>query len=141
MVLSKKKMAWFPFKFPAWFQASPSSAAAEAQASCQSSAGFLFFLHRADRTDWGDGGRGEGTVIRHHPTEQSSVLIRTAGRYSGLRRTAPEPRAPIPARRKSVRAAREEPDSSRKKKKKKMGLVTINQTPTVTSLFGAPISA
>lgn len=118
-------MAWFPFKFPAWFQAYPSCGAAEAQASCQSSAGF-FLLHRADRADWGDGGRGKGTPIRHHPTEQSSALIRTAGRYSGLRRIAPEPRAPIPAGRKSVRAACEEPDSrgdpalyAKKSKKKK----------------------
>lgn len=36
-------------------------------------------------------------LIRHHQMEQSSALARTAERHSGLRRTDPEPRAPIPA--------------------------------------------
>lgn len=36
-------------------------------------------------------------LIRHHQMEQSSALTRTAERHSGLRQTAPEPRAPIPA--------------------------------------------
>lgn len=36
-------------------------------------------------------------LIRHHQTEQSSALMRTAERYNGLRRIAPDPRAPMPA--------------------------------------------
>lgn len=38
--------------------------------------------------------------IRHHQAEQSSALMRTAERYNGLRRIAPEPRAPMPATKK-----------------------------------------
>lgn len=62
---------------------------------------------------WLKGWRGrEGAPwapIRHHQAEQSSALMRTAERYNGLRRIAPEPRAPMPAT-KISRAAREEPE-------------------------------
>lgn len=62
-------MAWVPFKFPAWFQAYPSSAAAEAQASCQSIAGFFFFF--IGLIGLTEGTEGEGRALRLDITHRS----------------------------------------------------------------------
>lgn len=79
-------------------------------------------------------------LIRHHQTEQSSALMRTAERYSGLMRIAPEPRAPIPATKKqqsSLWRTRNPTPIKRRKLAlccailKKIRQVIINQKPTV----------
>lgn len=72
-------------------------------------------------------------LIRHHQMEQSSALTRTAERHSGLRQTAPEPCAPIPATQTSRVACH----FSQKRQPcmllcypEKMWQVFINQKPT-----------
>lgn len=68
-------MAWFLFQFPAWFQAYPSSAAAEAQASCQSSAGFFFFFF-IGLIGLTEGTEGEGRALRLDITHRSRAARR-----------------------------------------------------------------
>lgn len=76
-------------------------------------------LHRTGRLKGWRGREGAPwALIRHHQAAQSSALMRTAERYNGLRRTAPEPRAPMPATETS-RAAREGPEIPLQSKKEK----------------------